>query len=68
MDSSTELLEYLLDYCVVDAKYKDFPRVEGIPVVKELQGKQLSCKLPDNLQQGLSERAEYQRLKNKFGG
>ena len=67
-DNSTELLEYIRDYCVVDDPYEGFPRVKGNFVVKELQGKRLSCTLPDNLQQGLSERAEYTRLKNKFGG
>lgn len=67
-DSPTALLEYIRDYCVEDDKYKDFPRVEGTSVIKELQGKQLSCKLPDNIDSSLNERAEYLRLKKKFGG
>lgn len=67
-DDTTALLEYLLDYCVVNDKYKDFPRVVGTPVIEELQGKQLSCKLPDNIDSSLNERAEYLRLKEKFGG
>tara|TARA_R110002012_G_scaffold162165_1_gene324444 strand:- start:8 stop:478 length:471 start_codon:yes stop_codon:yes gene_type:complete len=68
-DSSTALLEYIRDYCVVNDEHKDFPRVEGTTsVIEELQGKQLSCKLPDNIDSSLSERAEYLRLKKKFGG
>ncbi|AKO61107.1 hypothetical protein AXI76_gp206 [Pseudoalteromonas phage H101] len=68
-DSSTALLEYIMDYCVVNDEHKDFPRVEGTTsVIEELQGKQLSCKLPDNIDSSLSERAEYLRLKKKFGG
>lgn len=67
-DSSTALLEYIMDYCVVDDEYKDFPRVEGTSVIKDLQGKQLSCKLPDSIDSSLNERAEYLRLKKKFGG
>lgn len=67
-DSSTALIEYIVDYCVVNDGYKGFPRVEGTSVVKELQGKQLSCKLPDNIDSSLNERAEYLRLKKKFGG
>lgn len=67
-DSSTALLEYITDYCVVNDKHKYFPRVAGTSVIEELQGKQLSCKLPDNIDSSLSERAEYLRLKKKFGG
>lgn len=67
-DSTTALLEYIMDYCTVNDEYKDFPRVEGTSVIKELQGKQLSCKLPDSIDSSLNERAEYLRLKKKFGG
>lgn len=67
-DSPTALLEYIRDYCTVNDEYKDFPRVEGTSVIKELQGKQLSCKLPDSIDSSLNERAEYLRLKKKFGG
>lgn len=67
-DSSAELLEYIRDYCVVDDPYEDFPRVEGTPAVEELQGKKLSCTLPDNIDKSINERAEYLRLKAKFGG
>lgn len=66
--SSTELLEYLVNYCVVNNEYNGFPRVKGDSVIKELQGKQLSCKLPDNIDKSINERAEYTRLKNKFEG
>lgn len=67
-DSPTDLLEYIMDYCVVNNEYKDFPRVAGTSLIKELQGKQLSCKLPDSIDSSLNERAEYLRLKEKFGG
>lgn len=67
-DTSTELLEYIRDYCVVNDEYESFPSVAGNPTVKELQGKQLSCKLPDNIDKSINERAEYLRLKEKFGG
>ena len=36
-DSSTELLEYIREYCVVDDPYEEFPRVKGTPVIEELQ-------------------------------
>ena len=67
-DSSTALLEYIRDFCVVNDEYESFPRVKGTPVIKGLQGKQLSCKLPYNIDNSLNERAEYTRLKNKFEG
>lgn len=63
-----DLLNYIRDYCVINDKYERFPRISGDSVVKELQGKELSCKLPDNIDTSLKERAEYLRLKNKYEG
>ena len=67
-DSHTELLRYIRDYCVVNDEYARFPHIKGDSVLKQLQGKELACKLPENIDNSLNERAEYLRLKDKYGG
>lgn len=63
-DMMTELLKYIDQNCVV---YNGFPRASNANIKQRLEGRELSCTLPKNIDNDINERKLYENLKKKYG-